>query len=62
MSYNMKSINVLELQTLQTKLKPEESSIVLYFPERCLTNCSGITKCQLKTIFVFINWYQLLSS
>jgi len=55
MSYNMKSINVLELQTLQTKLKPEESSIVLYFPERCLTNCSGITKCQLKTIFVFIN-------
>jgi len=58
MVYSM--INFLDLQTYTKKLKPEESINILYCPECWLTNCHY--KFQRKTIFVFVNWYQLLWS
>jgi len=58
MSYNMEKFPWVA--NLQTKLKPEESSIILYCLWCCPTNCHYGR--QLKTIFVFDNWYQLLLS
>ena len=57
-TYNIKKLPWLA--NVQTNLKSEDSSIILYCPECCLTNCHY--KSQLKTILVFVNWYQLLSS
>jgi len=60
MIHNVQWENFIDFSNKQSKLKPEESSIILYCPECCLTNC--YYKCQLKTILVFVNWYQLMSS
>jgi len=49
-----------KVENLQTKLKFEESSIILYHAERCLTNRHS--RYQPKTMFIFVNWYQLHSS
>ena len=53
MSYNVKLENFLNLQCYKQN-KSQKRAALLYCP-KCLTNCSAITKCQLKTIFVFVN-------
>jgi len=55
-SYNIKLENFVDFANLQTKLKPEQSSIILYCPDCCLTNCNTITHVNSKTIFVCVNW------